>query len=234
MPILHLDVEQDTEAWEKLRLGIPTSSEFHKIITPVERKRSSQWETHACDLLAERALLRPVDHYTSEDMLRGKLMEERAVDWYEMHEEIDTQKIGFISSDEFMEDHRGRRWHRYGCSPDRLIGEDGLLEIKCPKPGTQMKYFIKGTADRRYWSQLQGQLFISERQWVDILCWHEEMTQVLVRVERDEPFIKLLASYLAEFNEFMDGVMSKLGEVAARPAPKAALKDMLRASLEPI
>ncbi len=95
-----------------------------------------------------------------------------------------------------------------------------------------MKYFIKGTAERKYWSQLQGQLFISERLWVDILCWHAEMEQVLVRVERDEPFIKLLALYLREFNEFMDGVMERFGEVAARPTPKATLREQLRASLE--
>ncbi len=74
MPILHLDVEQDTEAWRQLRLGIPTSSEFHKIITPAERKRSTQWEDFACDLLAERKLMRPVDHYTSDEMIRGRMV----------------------------------------------------------------------------------------------------------------------------------------------------------------
>ena len=234
MPILHLDVEQDTEAWDKLRLGIPTSSLFHRIITPATRKRSGQWRGYAYHLLAERVLMRKVDGYISEDMTRGKTVEERAANWYEMTQDVDTQKIGFISSDEFMTDSRGYEWRRYGCSPDRLVGDEGLLEIKCPKPNTQMKYWFEERPDSDHWAQLQGQLFVAapKRTWVDILCWHEEMPNVVMRVERDDRFIKLLEEYLGEFNDYMDGVMDKLGEVAARATPKTALKDALRAKLE--
>jgi len=161
MPIYH-DVAQYSEAYDRLKLGIPTSSNFHKIITP-QGKPSKQWREYACVLIAERLMQQKIEFYNSPAMERGLIVEAEAADWYEFDQDAVTQRVGFITDDD----------HTMGCSPDRLVGEDGLLEIKAPLPHTQVEYWISGKFHERFWPQLQGQLYITQRCWVDILCWHD-------------------------------------------------------------
>jgi hypothetical protein len=130
MPIFH-DVAQYSEAYDRLKLGIPTSSNFHKIITP-QGKPSKQWREYACVLIAERIPQRKIEFYNSPAMERGLIVEADAVDWYEFDQDVTVQRVGFITDDD----------HTVGCSPDRLVGEDGLLEIKAPLPHTQVEYWI--------------------------------------------------------------------------------------------
>ena len=79
MPVFH-DVAQYSEAYDRLKLGIPTSSNFHKIITP-QGKPSKQWREYACVLVAERLLQRKIEFYNSPAMERGLIVEADAVDW---------------------------------------------------------------------------------------------------------------------------------------------------------
>ena len=126
MPLFH-DVAQYSEAYDRLKLGIPTSSNFHKIITP-QGKPSKQWREYACLLIAERILQRKIEFYHSPAMERGLIVEADAVDWYEFDQDVTVQRVGFITDDD----------HTVGCSPDRLVGDDGLMEIKAPLPHTQV------------------------------------------------------------------------------------------------
>jgi YqaJ-like viral recombinase domain len=118
MPIYY-KVAQYSEAYDHLKLGIPTSSHFHKIITP-QGKPSKQWREYACLLIAERLLQQKIDIYHSPAMERGLIVEAEAADWYEFDQDVTVQRVGFITDDD----------HTIGCSPDRLVGDDGLLEIK--------------------------------------------------------------------------------------------------------
>jgi hypothetical protein len=109
-----------------------------------------------------------------------------------------------------------------------------------------MEYWITGEAHREYWPQLQGQLYVTERKWVDILCYSDErpspnggtLPKVVVRVEPDEEYIEKLAHELDIFNHFIDRVMERhraLGEIAvpkSRVTAKAELRDRVRALLE--
>ena len=97
-----------------------------------------------------------------------------------------------------------------GCSPDRLVGDAGLVEIKAPLPQTQVEYWISGELSERFRPQLQGQLYITQRSWVDILCWHDVLPKLIMRVEPDEKFIKALDRELRIFNYFIEGVMEKI------------------------
>ena len=132
MPIFH-EVAQYSEEYDCLKLGIPTSSNFHKIITP-QGKPSKQWREYACVLIAERILQHKIEFYNSPAMERGLIAEAEAADWYEFDHDVTVQSIGFITDDD----------HTMGCSPDRLVGHDGLLEIKAPLPQTQVEYWISG------------------------------------------------------------------------------------------
>ena len=223
MPIFHRDVRQYSEEYDRLKLGIPTSSHFHKIITP-QGKPSKQWRQYACVLIAERILQRKIDLYQSPAMERGLIVEAEAADWYEFDRDVSAERVGFITDD----------MHTMGCSPDRLVGDDGLLEIKAPLPHTQVEYWISGEISQRFRPQLQGQLYISQRSWVDILCWHDVLPKLVVRVEPDEKFIAVLDRELQIFNYFIERVMEKIRALSELPIPpgRSALTAALRASLD--
>ena len=222
MPIFH-DVAQYSEEYDRLKLGIPTNSHFHKIITP-QGKPSKQWREYACLLIAERILQRKIELYNSPAMERGLIVEADAADWYEFDQDVTVQRVGFITDDD----------RTVGCSPDRLVGDHGLLEIKAPRPQTQVEYWISGTVNERFWPQLQGQLYVSQRNWVDIVCWHDVLPKVVMRVEPDKEFIKSLDRELQIFKYFIECVMEKIRATNELPVPQSrlALRTALRASLE--
>src|SRR5271169_5587073 len=159
-------------------------------------------------------------------MERGLIVEAEAADWYEFDHDVTVQKVGFITDDD----------HTVGCSPDRLVGDEGLLEIKAPLPHTQVDYWISGEISERFRPQLQGQLYISQRSWVDIVCWHDVLPKLVMRVEPDEKFIEALDRELLIFNYFIDGVMDKIratNELPISPS-RLALRAALRASLDAV
>ena len=90
MPIFH-DVRQYSQAYDRLKLGIPTSSNFHKIITP-HGKPSKQWRECACVLIAERILQRKIEFYRSLAMEWGLIVEAEAADWYEFDQDVTVQR----------------------------------------------------------------------------------------------------------------------------------------------
>jgi len=110
------------------------------------------------------------------------------------------------------------------------------LEIKAPLPHTQVEYWISGTVHERFRPQLQGQLYVSQRRWVDIVCWHDVLPKLVMRVEPDETFINALDRELQIFNYFIERVMEKIRVATEVPVPQGglALKAALRASLETV
>ena len=194
------NVEQGTPEWLAVRLGIPTASDFDKIITSTG-KASTQTTAYAHKLLAEILTGHPVETFEkTEWMERGQALEESAVQFYELKTDIETVKIGFVTDD--------RR--TMGCSPDRLVGNDGLLEIKCPAPHTHVGYLLNNKVDRKYWPQVQGQLLVTGRKWVDWMSYHSEMQPVIIRVERDEEFLKAMNASIQQFNAELAVELGKL------------------------
>ena len=182
-------VVQGSSEWLQLRAGIPTASEFDKIVTP-GGKPSTSAELYMYRLLAER-IIGPEREFVSLWAQRGSEDEIKAVKFYELQADIDTTPVGFVTNDAGT----------VGCSPDRLVGEVGLLEIKVPSPAVHMKYLL--TASSAYEAnkcQIQGQLWVSEREWVDVLSWHPRLPHALIRVQCDEAFIAKLASLVTAFS----------------------------------
>jgi hypothetical protein len=187
--VIFHDVEGRSEQWFALRLGIPTSSEFHKIITPKKLELSKQAPGLMYRLLAEWITGEQVENFESEYMIRGTELEDRAVLAYEMLTDTETSRGGFITTDDGM----------LGCSPDRLIGEVGDLEIKCPLIQTQVGYALTGEVGDDYMAQLQGRMFIHGREWVDIFSYHPRLSIPPLRIQRNEKFIAALQPVLASF-----------------------------------
>ena len=166
----------------------------------------------------------PVTTFISTWMDRGHELEPDAVDFYAFQTDQDPQAVGFITNDAGT----------VGASPDRLVGADGLLEVKAPKESTHIGYLLENGPDRKYFPQLQGQLFISEKQWVDICSYHPLMAPAIVRVERDEDYIKLLSTHVTAFVEELDQryrtLIEKVGEPVrepTQPRPFAELREAM-------
>jgi hypothetical protein len=90
-----------------------------------------------------------------------------------------------------------------GASPDGLVGESGGLEIKCPMPATHIEYLRDGRLPSKYIQQVQGCLWISGRDWWDFMSYHPKMTPLIIRVYRDEVFIKALESVVIDTVEII-------------------------------
>lgn len=194
MPIYHNDVIQGTPEWADLRLGIPCSSQFDRIITP-SGKPSKAAEKYMFELLAERILLEPTTGYTSHWMDRGSELEAKAVAYFEFTTETKTFKIGFVTNDA----------RTVGASPDRGVGERALVEIKVPTPGNHVAYLLeRGSAYDDHRVQAQGQLWICERDTNFLMSFCPGMPNALYRVERDEPFIKKMAEEVMKFSDELE------------------------------
>ncbi len=209
MAIYHR-IEQRSSVWFYRRAGLPTASEFHRIITPKGKLSEARVpgggpEGYMHELLAELMLGRPLDldveNYQSSYMQRGIENEDAAIDSFEFQRGVETSPGGFVTNDV----------RTYGCSPDRLIGTDGGLELKIPGAKGHMRYLIAPEClVQEYKVQVQGSLLVTGRDYWEQMSWHPELPPVIRRVPRDEEFIALLKAALYSFAETLVSVRCKL------------------------
>lgn len=181
--ILHDNITQNTPEWHKVRLGLPTASAFDQLITPVKGDPSASADPYENRLVAERITGDPIDDFGGTQWTeRGHELEPEAVAYYEMIKGIDVTHGCFATDDAGT----------YGASPDCFAGDDGLLEIKCLAPHTHVGMLLNPKADRKHYPQLQGQLLVTNKEWVDILFYHPKLPKLIIRVERDIEYISKL------------------------------------------
>lgn len=194
--------KQGSNEWYFARSGIPTASAFDSIITPKGKPSSSQ-ERYMLELLAERIMGKPTHDHMSFWMKRGSEQEAHALNYYRFQREVETEEAGFFTDDS----------ERWGASPDQLVGDSGLLEIKCPGEWKHVGALLdRGRVYEEHKIQCQGQLWVTGREWVDVLSYHPEMPMALIRVERDEPFIDALAEQVQTFSMELERVSAELTE----------------------
>jgi hypothetical protein len=179
--VIHRDVEQGSIAWHALRAGILTASEMKTIITPTLKIASNDKEcAHLYELLAQRVTGYVEPHFESYDMERGKFDEEHARAKYS-EEYAEVEEVGFITNDKLG--------FTIGYSPDGLIGDDGLLEVKSRVQKWQMQTFIEFVANQEvpadFLIQCQSGLFIAERKWLDFASYSGGMKMAVVRCYPD-------------------------------------------------
>jgi putative phage-type endonuclease len=190
--IVHDDVKQNSREWINLRLGIPTASEFSRIVTPGGKlSKSATSERYMFQLLAEWAIGMPLEEERSTDfMARGHELEPKAAESYMFETGHKLKTVGFITTDDGM----------IGASPDRLVvGVNRALEIKCPAIQTHVRYMMTGAIQEEYKPQVQGQMLVAELDGLDIQSYCPPFPAVIIRVERDEQYIALLREALGTF-----------------------------------
>lgn len=195
------DIEQGSQEWLQLRLGIATASNFKKIITSTGAE-SKSLKDYAFELASDSLLTEPEASFQSEAMIRGNELEEEARSYYSFVNDVKIDQVTFIKKDEI------------GYSPDGLIAENGLIEIKCPLKKNHLKYLIDNKLPSDYKPQVQGGLYISEREYCDFISYHplfkNDKKMFVVRVYRDEEYIKKLSDLLTKTIELKNEILTKL------------------------
>ena len=207
------DVEQRSEEWYGLRAGMPTASEFSKIVTS-KGEPSKSAATYALTLAAEKFAGRPVDAWEGSVWTdRGRELETRAIELYEFTRDVDITPIGFVTTDDDI----------MGCSPDGFVGDDGLAEVKCLKAENHIKAILyhqkTGRSPTDYVQQAQGQMMICGRAWCDIVFYHPVLPLLVIRMTPDRDVQGGLASGIPTLCAERDTVLAALRQQAA-PAPQ--------------
>lgn len=159
----HRDIVQGTQQWIDIRKGLLTASEMGRIITPkLKPADNEKTRAHVYEIAAQRISGRVEVGYLGDDMLRGHEDEIDARDLYRQHYgEVDD--VGFITND---------RWgFKIGYSPDGLVTDDGLIEIKSRRQGLQVKTISEGAVPDEHAIQVQTGLLVSERAWCDYISF---------------------------------------------------------------
>lgn len=177
MTITYYDtIEQGSEDWLKLRCGILTASEVKHILTEKTLKVANNDDTrsHVYEIAAQRITGYTEPQYISDDMLRGMEDEILAIDLYNSKYQ-QTTECGFVTNDNLG--------FKIGYSPDALVGEDGLVEIKSRAQKFQLQTIVSNEVPAKYMLQLQTGLFVTQRKWIDFVSYCAGMPMFVKRVE---------------------------------------------------
>jgi putative phage-type endonuclease len=192
------DIEQRSEAWHAARAGRVTGTRFKSLMA---KETTQTYRDLAYDLAAEIITGKTEEGYVSEAMQNGIDTEPIARAEYIATVGVDVVEAGFVILGE------GAKYYDWiGVSPDGLIGEDGLLEIKCPLPKTHLKYIDAGRLPAEYRYQAQGQLFVTGRAYCDFMSFVEGMQPFILRVYPDNELF-------AEYERRLDILISEVKSI---------------------
>lgn len=200
------DIQQGTPEWLALRLGIVTCSELDSLL--VNGKGEAGFGagafTYMNTLIGERITGELADPFTgNRHTERGHELEGAARTLYEDREEVKTTQVGIILN------------HGIGYSPDSLVLEDGLTEIKTKLPKLQVEVILGGEIPKEHIAQCQGGLWVSEREWIDFVCYWPGMPLFIKRAYRDEAMIRKLSERVKTFYEILEDRMNLVLGIAA-------------------
>lgn len=194
-----IECEQKSPEWYAARCGIPTASGFDKIVT-TKGEQSKQRTKYLYQLAGECVSGLAEESYQNYAMLRGIETEAEARSFYEFTTGSDVAQVGFCISD----------CGKYGASPDGLVGEDGILEIKCPTMAVHVGYLLEGSLPMDYFQQTQGQLLVTGRKWSAFLSYYPGLKPVLIRVDRDALFLTALQLELDKFCSELEQIVKRI------------------------
>ncbi len=197
--------EQGSAEWLAMRLGKVTASKVSDVLSKGRGSAPSKMsETYMIELIAEVLTGNSKPFFENDAMRWGTETEPQARAMYAVNNDfVDVKEVAFVEHNE-----------QVGISPDGLIGEDGLLEIKCPNTTTQIKRALSNDYSADYKAQIQMQLWVTERKWCDFLSFDPrldcEAGYLQQRVFRDEEYIEEMKTKVYAFVEKMNEIIEQL------------------------
>lgn len=204
----YINLEQGSEEWKQARLGHVTASNMAEVMSKGKGLGEAVGRyKYKVRLVAERLTMTAGESYTNAAMQWGIEQEQFACIAYEAQKETFVDKIGFVL-------HPDIRW--LGVSPDRIVGHEGLIEVKCPNTTTHLDYLFENKVPAEYYKQIQCQLWVTGRQWCDFVSYDPRLPKrnqlLIVRTERDESLIKEMEAETLKFLAEVETLIIKLGE----------------------
>ena len=191
-------VEQGSPEWFQMRLGKVTASRVADILAKTKTGPSASRQNYLIELAIQRTTGIIQESYSNSAMEWGTQTEPQARVAYEVRTNNFVDQLAFV-------DHPSIEW--FGCSPDGLVSDRGLLEIKCPNSATHWEYFKSKKPPQKYFIQMQAQIAVTNKDWCDFVSFDPRMPDrsqlLIVRIDRDEAFI---AEMEAEIKKFLDEV----------------------------
>ena len=189
-------MEQRSEVWFAARLGKVTASKVSDVMAKTKSGYAAVRKNYMMDLLCERLTGRKVDTYTNAAMQRGTDLEPQARATYELITGLQVVEVGLVDHPHIP---------MFGASPDGLVDDDGLLEIKCPNTATHVEFIQTQKPEGKYILQMQVQMMCTGRKWCDFVSYDDRLPVSLqfamVRIEAD---VKMQAEIEVEVKKFLD------------------------------
>jgi putative phage-type endonuclease len=209
-------IEQRTEAWHTQRLGRVTASRLADVLAKTKSGYSASRNNYMTQLVLERITGTRAEFYSNAAMIHGVEQEPFARAAYEAHTGQMVEEVGFIPHPTI---------EAAGASPDGLVGDDGMVEIKCPSSSTALECWLTRSqggnpVDAKYYAQMQFQMRCADRSWVDYVVFDPRMPAkaqlFIVRVERNDDWLKIaeeeVTSFLAEVDAKVTALKQIIGE----------------------
>jgi putative phage-type endonuclease len=206
-------IVQGSPEWFAARCGKVTASRVADVIAKTKSGYSTSRANYAAELIAERLTLTTAASFTNAAMQWGTDQEPHARAAYSFRFDLDVEEVGFV-------DHPEIDWS--GASPDGLIGDVGLVEIKCPNTATHLDTLLGGSVPAKYITQMQWQMACTGRAWCDFVSFDPRLPPSMQlfcqRVERDASMISELegevSAFLAEIADKVKRLQQVYGEAA--------------------
>lgn len=195
------NIVQGSPEWLQLRVGVLTASSFADVLAKGEGKVRKRL---MLDMAAEILTGKPQESFESEWTIRGTELEPEARAVYAVSSDFDVREVGFCYLDSKK---------LIGSSPDALVGDSGGLEIKCPKPRVHLEYLLAGKLPPQYKAQVQGNLWVTGREWWDFVSYCPDVKDnpvLCVRVTPDMDYISNLKTECGQFLVELDELLWKV------------------------
>jgi putative phage-type endonuclease len=198
-------MEQGTEEWFTIRIGKVTASRVADVIAKTKTGYSASRDNYMAQLVCERLTGQKSESFSNAAMQHGTDTEPLARAAYEAFQDILVDEVGFVPHPTIK---------MAGASPDGMVGDDGLLEIKCPNTATHIETLLSQSVPGKYNTQMQFQMACTGRQWCDFVSFDNrlpnELQLFVKRVPRDNEFIKQMEDEVVKFLNELDIKIAQL------------------------
>ena len=201
-------IEQGTDEWFAVRIGKVTASRVADVLAKTKTGYSTSRENYMAQLVCERLTGQKGESFTNAAMQHGTDTEPLARAAYEALHDVLVDEVGFIPHPTII---------MAGASPDGLVSDDGLLEIKCPNTATHIETLLSQTVPGKYNTQMQFQMACTNRSWCDFVSFDNrlpaELQLFVKRVPRDNMYIRLMEEEIIKFLNELDIKIAQLMEI---------------------
>jgi putative phage-type endonuclease len=201
-------MDQGSEEWFTIRIGKVTASRVADVIAKTKTGYSASRDNYMAQLVCERLTGQKGESFTNAAMQHGTDTEPLARAAYEALKDVLVDEVGFVPHPSII---------MAGASPDGLVGDDGLIEIKCPNTATHIETLLSQSVPGKYNTQMQFQMACTGRQWCDFVSFDnrlpEELQLFVKRVPRDNMYIRLMEEEIVKFLNELDIKIAQLMEI---------------------